>query len=618
MSNQEYPREFTFLAFIVGSLLSVLLTASNTYLGLKAGMTISASIPAAVASMLVLKGILKRGTIFENNIVQTLVSTGESLAAGVIFTIPALIIMGIWDHFDYWSITLISILGGIMGALLMVPLRKTLIIDREDLVYPEGVATAEVLIVGHRGVKTGILLIWGIVIGMGYKLLTSFFVIFKGSVMSGIKIWKTAFIFGFEASAALTGIGFIIGPRISTLVFVGAVTGWTIVLPLYIIFTGYVIPDNFVAAITSELTLKVRFVGMGTMLVAGIWTIYSIRDSIKDALAFAAQGLFKKGKLIDKEEDRTKINLPFSTLYGGVVVVLIGMFFMFSYQTNSIGIGLISAILILIAAFFFVAVSSYIVGLVGSSSNPVSGMILTSLIFTSLVLLAFKQTGTKGMLAAILIGGTIGIAAAVAGDMSQDLKSGQIIGATPYKQQLAQIIGCIIPAFVVVPILNLLHNAYTLGSDALAAPQAGLMKMVVEGILGNGTLDLKLIGVGALVGVIIIMLKLPAMPVAVGIYLPFTTSACIFIGGLLNAFVKFLITKRYGKDMVKDGINNGILLSSGLIAGEALIGILLAGVIVSGINPLQIFNSTLLTIISFIALMLIFVYLSSKALKEKK
>jgi len=354
------------------------------------------------------------------------------------------------------------------------------------------------------------------------------------------------------------------------------------------------------------------------MLVAGIWTIYSIRDSIKDALAFAAQGLFKKGKLLDKDEDRTKINLPFSTLYGGVVVVLIGMFFLFSYQTNSIGIGLISAILILIAAFFFVAVSSYIVGLVGSSSNPVSGMILTSLIFTSLVLLAFKQTGTKGMLAAILIGGTIGIAAAVAGDMSQDLKSGQIIGATPYKQQLAQIIGCIIPAFVVVPILNLLHNAYTLGSDALAAPQAGLMKMVVEGILGNGTLDLKLIGVGALVGVIIIMLKLPAMPVAVGIYLPFTTSACIFIGGLLNAFVKFLITKRYGKDMVKDGINNGILLSSGLIAGEALIGILLAGVIVSGINPLQIFNSTLLTIISFIALLLLFVYLSVKLLKEKE
>ena len=285
--------------------------------------------------------------------------------------------------------------------------------------------------------------------------------------------------------------------------------------------------------------------------------------------------------------------------------------------TNSLLISLVTSIIILIAAFFFVAVSSYVVGLVGTSSNPVSGMILTSLIFSSLLFLILKQTGIQGVLSSILVGGAVGIAAAVAGDISQDLKSSFIIGGTPYKVQLAEIAGVIVPAFIVAPVLNLLHRGYGLGSENLPAPQAGLMKMVVDGILGGGQLDYTLIIIGIVIGVLIILIKLPAMPVAVGLYLPFATSCTIFLGGLLNLLIRKIILKNINLDEVKLNMNNGILFSSGLIAGESLIGIIIAILIVSGIKGYKIIDSVVLSIILFVVLYIFVIILCFKKKQRK-
>jgi putative OPT family oligopeptide transporter len=604
MKKEEQPKEFTLAAFAISVFLSLLLTASNTYLGLKAGLTIAASIPAAVASMLVLRGIFRRGTIYENNIVQTFVAAGGSMASGIIFVLPALILMGIWQSFDYWTVTLIAILGGVMGVLIMVPLRRSFIVESKELIYPEGVAIAEVLLVGDKGIKSGIWLIIGIAVGMIYKFFISFIVLIKESIIFALKIHKTGIVFGFEVSPALLGIGFIVGFRIAILVVLGAVLGWVVFAPIYLLFINVQIPVdvNFSDFLMDTMRLKIRFVGMGTMLVAGVYTIYSIRKSIGRSLQYLVQGLKKKGNNEIYVIPRTDKDLPYWFLYGGIVIITICLFILMYILTHSIIISTVTAVIILIAAFFFVAVSSYVVGLVGSSSNPVSGMILTSLILSSLIFLLLKQTGIQGMISAILVGGAVGVAASLAGDTSQDLKSGLIIGGTPYKMQLADIIGTIIPAFIIAPILNLLHKGYVLGSVNLPAPQAGLMKMIVEGILGRGHLDYTLIIIGIIIGIVIISMKLPAMPVAVGIYLPFTTSCTIFLGGFLNFLIRKFFLKNKSLDLIKSSINDGILFSSGLIAGEALVGIIIAALIITGINGIHLINSTYFSLIAFIIL----------------
>ena len=619
MNDGQRVKELSLEAFIISVVLSLLLTASNTYLGLKAGLTISASIPAAVVSMLVLRGIFRRGTIYENNIVQSFVSAGESMASGVIFVIPALVFMGIWQTFDYWTVTLIAILGGVMGVLIMVPLRRTFIVENQELIYPEGVAIAEVLMVGDKGIKSGISLIYGIIIGMIYKFFIGFVVIIKGTITFAVKIFSTAIVFGFEVSPALLGVGFIVGFRIAMLVVIGAALGWIVFTPAYLLFSNITIPSeaNLTDFLISTMRLKIRFVGMGTMLIAGIYTIYSIRNSIGKSLQYLVKG-FKwsdKGQYINIQ--RTEKDLPYSILYGGVLIISICFFILMYILTNSLLISLVTSIIILIAAFFFVAVSSYVVGLVGTSSNPVSGMILTSLIFSSLLFLILKQTGIQGVLSSILVGGAVGIAAAVAGDISQDLKSSFIIGGTPYKVQLAEIAGVIVPAFIVAPVLNLLHRGYGLGSENLPAPQAGLMKMVVDGILGGGQLDYTLIIIGIVIGVLIILIKLPAMPVAVGLYLPFATSCTIFLGGLLNLLIRKIILKNINLDEVKLNMNNGILFSSGLIAGESLIGIIIAILIVSGIKGYKIIDSVVLSIILFVVLYIFVIILCFKKKQRK-
>jgi len=613
MNDGQQIKEFSLEVFIVSVVLSLLLTASNTYLGLKAGLTISASIPAAVVSMLVLRGIFRRGTIYENNIVQTFVSAGESMASGVIFVIPALVLMGIWQTFDYWTVTLIAILGGVMGVLIMVPLRRTFIVESQELIYPEGVAIAEVLMVGDKGIKSGVSLIYGIIIGMLYKFFTSFIVIIKGTITFAVKIFSTVIVFGFEVSPALLGVGFIVGFRIAMLVVIGAAIGWIVFTPIYLLFSNITIPFgvDLTDFIISTMRLKIRFVGMGTMLIAGIYTIYSIRKSIGKSLEYLVKGFKWNNKIQHIKIQRTEKDLPYSLLYGGVLIVIISFFILMYILTNNLLISLLTSIIILIAAFFFVAVSSYVVGLVGTSSNPVSGMILTSLIFSSLLFLILKQTGIQGVLSSILVGGAVGIAAAVAGDISQDLKSSFIIGGTPYKVQLAEIVGVIVPAFIVGPILNLLHKGYGLGSENLPAPQAGLMKMVVDGILGVGQLDYTLIIIGIIVGVVIILIRLPAMPVAVGLYLPFTTSCTIFLGGLLNMLIRKIFLKNMNLVDVKSSINKGILFSSGLIAGEALVGIVIAILIVSGFKGYKIIDSVVFSIILFVVLYIFIIILCS-------
>lgn len=609
--------ELTVKSVALGLILAVILCAANAYLGLYAGMTVSAAIPAAVISMAILRGLLRTGTILENTIVQTTASSGEALAAGAIFTIPALLISGVWTEIKFWPTVLICIAGGILGIIFMIPLRRSHIVEEKDLTYPEGVACAEVLKAGEKGGIGAKFLGIALLIGLVFKFFTSGLSVMKASVERAFFTGKTGFFFGCDISPALLGIGYIIGTNIAAIVFLGGMITWLIVIPFY----GNVglIQGDLQTWFWDVWATKARFVGVGAMIVGGVWSIYTIRSSIAKGLREAILGY--RSQEANKEVARTDRNMARNhvmLLLGMVVVIMLGLYY---YLLKHVGITLIATISMVVMSFFFAAVASYIVGMIGSSNSPVSGMTICAVLVTGLALWIFGMKGMPAIFATLGVAGVVCSAAATAGDISQDLKTGYLVGATPKWQQWVQVIGHIVPAFIIAPVLVVLHNSYGIGTSsptALKAPQATLFASIANGLFGAGNIPLYFVGFGMAAGILIILIdltlksqnskfRLPVMAVAVGMYLPWNLGFPILLGGLVSAAVKN-----------KSDTDTGILFSSGLIAGEAVCGVLLATAIYFNktLFPREILSSNLLSLAGLLALAGLLYYVAKKGAKQ--
>ena len=589
--------ETTIKAFVLGALLSMVLAAANAYLGLFAGMTVSASIPAAVLSMAILR-LFKNHNILENNIVQTAASAGESLAAGVIFTFPALVLMGYWTEFHYWETVLIALCGGVLGVLFTVPLRTALIVEQK-LLFPEGVATAEVLKTGEKGGKAIKYLLWGAILGSLAKLCETGLRLWSG-VAENAALWggKAYTYFGINLSPALIGVGYIVGIRIAGLVFAGGVISWWIAIPWYISANGLSLEDGVSAAEMGGniWSTQIRYLGVGAMVVGGLWALINLRKSIGFAVKSGIKAI--KSKVDSSTILRTEKDTPMSWVMVAIVVMIVPVFFIYLREIHDVAISGMMAIFMVIAGFLFSAVAGYMAGLVGSSNNPISGVTIATILIAALILVVIMGSDSeKGPAAAILIGAVVCCAAAIAGDNMQDLKAGHILGATPQNQQIMQMVGVVSAALVMPLVLQLLLTAYGFGPatethpDSLQAPQATLMESVARGVF-SGDLPWNMIYAGMGIGVAIILLdeylekmgsdfRVPVLAVAVGIYLPFELDSAIMLGGL----IAWLVSKYQNshKSSVSDfgkqkqaSEGGGLLFASGLITGEALIGIALA------------------------------------------
>ncbi len=581
-------------AILLSILLTAALAAANAYLGLFAGLTVATAIPAAVVSMGVLK-LLGRSSILENNIVATGASAGSSIAAGTVFTIPALVILGHWTRFDYWWVFAIIGLGGLLGVLFSVPLRRTLIIDQE-LQFPEGVATAELLRAGSEGAGGARLLGIAAAVGALFKLAMSGLRFLPESFALAGYVGKRAIAYlGINLSPALLGVGYIVGLNIGLVMVGGGLIAWWLFIPIYNTFLfghdpALAVQLSGVDAATAAgliWTKKVRYIGVGAMLVGGLWALWTLRGSLLSGVRSGLGAATARGAVDDTERD-----LPMSAILIGIVLFVLPLFALYYVVVDSVGIAAAMAVIMIVAGFVFSSVSGYMAGLVGSSNNPVSGITISTILFASLVLLGFLGRGSVvGPVAAILIGAVTCSAAAVAGDNLQDLKAGRLIGATPWRQQVMLAIGAVSGAAVMAPVLNLLNSAYGIGTPAhpgahaLAAPQATLMAAVAKGIFVGG-LPWDMIGLGAAVGVTVIVFdqllarsgtrwRSPVLAVAVGIYLPLEYTSPIFLGGLLAECVDRWHARRGATDL-EQSRRAGLLFSSGLIAGEALVGVAIA------------------------------------------
>ena len=576
--------EITIKSLILGVVLSVVLGAANAYLGLFAGMTVSASIPAAVISMGILS-LFRRSNILENNIVQTAASAGESLAAGVIFTIPALVLMGYWQDFDYLEIARISGIGGFIGVLFSIPLRRALIIEA-NLRYPEGVATAEVLRAGEEARaeegsagsgRAGLLVLAkatcvGGVMKLGYQG----FRMWDAAIEGAVSIRGAVMGLGADLSPALVAVGYIVGRNISILVFTGGALSWLVAMPVYTLMVGGYEEATLDTAYEIWST-KIRYLGVGAMVVGGIWSIIKLIEPLARGIqsSIGAYHEMSSGHIVE----RTELDIPIRWVIIGLALSVVPLLALYMEVLDSLATALLLSVVMLVFGFLFSAVAGYMAGLVGSSNNPVSGVTIATILFTSLLLLTIEGTGsTEGAAAAIIIGAVVCCAAAISGDNLQDLKAGHIVGATPWKQQVMQLVGVASAAVALGLTLDILHTAYTIGSPELSAPQATLMKAVAEGVF-QGNLPWDIVMAGAILGAIIIVIdqiqqargsdfRVPVLAVAVGIYLPVSLSASIFIGGMLAHFAS--------RGRAENGGRDGLLFASGLITGEALLGILVA------------------------------------------
>ncbi len=561
-------KEFTIKAIILGIILSIVFGAANAYLGLKAGMTVSASIPAAVVSMAILRGILKRGTILENNIVQTVASAGESLAAGIIFTVPALILLGLSPTIFY--IFLVSIAGGLLGVLLMIPVRKRFIEEEEkELPYPEGRACAEVLKAGDEGGEKAKFVFEGLLTGFFYRFLSLGFKLFPD--VFNFK-FKGKFDLGFENSPALLGVGIILGRKISFFLLGGGILGWFVLIPLI----GNFVPEAKILEPGQIWNKYIRYIGAGAVFAGGFISFTKVIIPLIKEKKFLS---FKPG-----EKD-----LPLSFVLTSLIIIYLFLSLFPIFKQN-----FFTSFLIIIFSLIFVIVSSRIVGLIGSSSNPVSGMTIATLFTVSLIIYLIGGRGTSAMISALTIGALVCIGAAIAGDISQDLKTGYLVGATPKFQQIGEIIGVLTSGVFIGFTLFILHKAYVIGSEKLSAPQATLMSLIVRGIF-EGNLPYNLFVSGIMVAIFLEILGVSSLPVAVGLYLPLSLSTPIAIGGILSEIIK-------RKD-------KGVLLASGFVAGDAISGIVLALFILSGISLLSLnFISPFLGIITLILFSLYTLY----------
>jgi putative OPT family oligopeptide transporter len=611
--------EITVKAVVTGVLLSAVLAGANAYLGLKVGLTVSASIPAAVLSMSILR-MFRKHNILENNIVQTAASAGESLAAGVIFTLPALIMLGYWQKFEYLPTMAIAFFGGTLGVMFTIPLRRALIIEAK-LKFPEGVATGEVLKAGEGGSGGAKLIAVAGLAGAGVKLLQSGFQVVSGALHTAIPVGGRSVVgVASEMSGALLAVGYIVGLNIAILVFAGSVISWFIAIPIYMsvvddaTLTGIIGNAEGYAAAKTVASEKIRFLGVGAMATGGLWAVLSLYKPIRDGIAssFAAVKTAKNGGGL-ASVPRTERDTPINLVLIGTVALAIPILVVFFYVIDQDKLGIdstryvttivVGVLFSLVAGFLFSSVAGYMAGLVGSSNNPVSGVTIASILCISFILLgilgsavdfADAEKAAAAAATALMVGAVVCCASAIAGDNMQDLKAGHIVGATPWKQQVMQIIGVASAALVLAPVLQVLLVAYGLGdvggnpgSEPLEAPQAALMKTVAFGVF-NMDLPWSLIGIGAGIAVFVIALdqyqkakdssfRIPVLAVAVGIYLPIASTAPIFLGGLLAYSTGKAMRRAKMKE--EDRVlasRRGLLFASGIITGEALIGIALA------------------------------------------
>jgi putative OPT family oligopeptide transporter len=589
ISPEQRPPEFTLTAVIIGIILAIVFGAANAYLGLIIGMTISASIPAAVISMAIIRGILRRNSILENNIVQTMTTAGEALASGAIFTLPALFLWKV--NPSLYKITLIVLTGGFLGVLFMIPLRRILVVkEHGKLPYPEGTACARVLMAGEQGGARAKLVFLGLGVGGVFKAAMDALKLFPSEISTAVAGLRQGMV-GMDTLPSLLGVGFIVGPRIGGLMLAGGVFGWLVLIPMIAYFgqgSGLIAPASGPIHGMDAWAIwdnYIRYIGAGAVAAGGIISLIRTLPTLWKSLAGMWTSVRSHGMGGDGDYDRTlrtEQDLPTRWTIPAAVVILLLIAFL-----PQLHVTLIGALGILIVGFLFVTVSARIVGIVGSSSDPVSGMTIATLLIVATVYRAAGFTGLGGMVMSLVVGAIICTALAIAGDISQDLKTGFLVGATPRKQQLAMLIGVLASGVCIGWVLLLLNDAYGFGSKALPAPKAVLMKLIVEGIM-NANMPWDLVLIGAAAAVTVELLGVESLPFAVGVYLPIHTSVPIFLGGLLR-WLSGKWTRRSGVS-AEDVSERGILISSGLIAGESLVGILIAGLVTAKVplpqNPI--------------------------------
>ena len=576
--------EITVFSLIFGCIMAVLFGGANAYLGLRVGMTVSASIPAAVISMGVMRKIFKRDSILENNMVQTIGSAGESLAAGAIFTMPALFMWaaeGLCDVPSLPEIGLIALCGGVLGTMMMIPLRNALIVkEHGTLGYPEGTACAEVLMAGEEGGSGASTVFAGLGLSAAYKFIADGLKLFPSEVDYTIKFYKGSGI-GVDVLPALAGVGYICGPRIASYMFGGSVLAWFALMPMMALFGSDLIiypADTTVAEVWANSgtwglwSTYIRYIGAGALVAGGLISLVKTLPLLISTFAAVAKDYGKGAAGTLRTEQDISMKVAIATCVAVAV---------FMWLFPGIPVGFMGAMIILIFGFFFATVSSRMVGLIGSSNNPVSGMAIATLLIATIALKASGKVGAEGMVGAIAIGTVICIIAAMAGDTSQDLKTGFLLGATPKKQQYGELLGAVVSAVAIGATMHLLNSAWGFGREELSAPQATMMKMVIEGVMG-GDMPWSLVFIGVAIAVFVEIVGLPVLPVAIGIYLPIHLNAGVMLGGLTRLLVE---KRKYASETEKEScIQSGILYASGLIAGEGVVGILLAVFAVLGIS----------------------------------
>ncbi len=653
-ADKDMP-ELTVRAILIGMFLAVVLGAANAYLGLYAGMTVSAIIPGAVIAL----GILRpfKPTILEVNIATMGASAGECIAAGVIFTIPALLLLGTWSEINYLQTTIISLIGGMLGVFWMVPLRRALVV-KTDLPFPEGIAVAAVLTTTVGGRKTtkkgrlsGSWLLLGVSIAALFKFAQLTLNLFRETVDGIISIGKYDIVGktregwlygGTTTSPALAAVGWIIGPQISSYVLVGGLIGWVIIAPLMILSNGLPAPlpeyaglGSLIGGFYTVWGNQVRYIGVGAMLIGGLWAVYSIRSNLVESVREAVVGIRSGGGPAKK---RTEQDLSYKLVFVVIGLLTIPTFFLYQWLSGLTLVSLIMAILTIFLAFIASALAGYLTGLVGSSNCPISGVTVTVLLIVSLLLFALGVRGGNGIAIAIFICAVVSIGASISGDLLQTMASGQMIGATPRRLQISMMFGVVTVSMIIGVVVGVLNQAFTIGSQKLPAPQAFLMKGIVQQIFGtSGGSLLPFFIVGAVLAFVLILINLPVLPVAIGIYLPFTLSVPIFIGGATRYFLDRSLTKRYGsageeeltawEAAIQDtgisekqkAIRTGLLFTAGLVAGEALMGVVAAVLIVVGLN-LAVFSEAPawpgLLLFGYVCLMIF--YVPYRVLKKKK
>ncbi len=580
--------EITVTSIVMGILLAVIFGAANAYLGLRVGMTVSASIPAAVISMGVIRVIMKKNSILESNLVQTIGSAGESVAAGAIFTIPALFLWakeGVMDKPSIIEITLIAIIGGLLGVFFMIPLRNALIVkEHGKLPYPEGTACAEVLLAGEKGGSNASTVFAGMGFAAIFKFIIDGLKAVPGEVSFRVKGYAGEI--GTQIYPAVMSVGYICGFRISSYMFAGGVLSWLVIIPLIVMFgqdaviypgtapIGEVFAEGGASAIWGS---YIRYIGAGALAAGGIISLVKNLPLIVTTFRDALKGMGKGSGAA--AQDRTSTDLNMKIVLGAIAVLTIAIWLIPAIPVNFLG-----ALIIVIFGFFFATVSSRMVGLVGSSNNPVSGMAIATLLISTLILKTTGMTGAAGMAAAIAIGSIICIVAAISGDTSQDLKTGFLLGSTPKKQQIGEIIGVLASSLAIGGTLYLLDSAWGFGSEELGAPQATLMKMIIEGVM-SAELPWNLVFIGVFIAILVEVMGIPVLPFAIGVYLPVQLNACILTGGIVRlVFDKMKAKDEKQEERKKNIINDGILFCSGMIAGEGLVGILLALLAVVGVD----------------------------------